>query len=129
MANRYFNQFRLSLEKTPVDLFMTMTIGASGAPTLVASKSKGIASVVRNSAGRYTITLSDKYVDLFMVDWSFQNATGISAAPEMGVVSYAVSAATPTIVIQFANNAGAATDPANLDEIKLVFTLKQSTAY
>jgi hypothetical protein len=129
MANRYFNQFRLSLEKQPVDLFMTVTIGATGAPTLVASKSKGISSIVRNSVGKYTITLMDKYVDLLIAEWSFQNATGISAAPEMGLVSYAVSAATPTIVIQFANNAGAATDPANGDEIKLNFTLKNSTAY
>lgn len=37
------------------------TIGATGAPTLVAADSKGIASITRNSAGDYTVVLQDTF--------------------------------------------------------------------
>lgn len=58
MANRNFNRFQ-ALEKEVKSLYAEISIGASGAPTLVAGL--GIASVVRDSAGVYTITLQDKY--------------------------------------------------------------------
>jgi hypothetical protein len=40
MANRFFQQFRYSLEKNVVDLFCDVTVGATGAPTKVVSKLK-----------------------------------------------------------------------------------------
>lgn len=129
MANRLFNQFRSALEKSVIDIYCDVTFGATGAPTLVQAKSKGITSVVRISAGKYTITLMDKYVDLFGIDFIFLNATGIAAAPEMGVISNLVASTPPTIQVQFSNNAGAATDPASGDEVKMDIQLKNSTAY
>jgi len=41
------------------EVFAKVSIGATGAPTL--SSSEGIASIARNSAGNYTVTLSKKY--------------------------------------------------------------------
>ena len=57
MANRMFNQFQLSLVKNRVSLFATIPIGVAGAvQPLVQVDNLGIASVVRNSVGNYTIT-------------------------------------------------------------------------
>ncbi len=61
MANRNFNR-RQSLEKEVKDLYLKVSIGATGAPTI--SSGYGIASIARNAAGDYTITLSDKYASL-----------------------------------------------------------------
>lgn len=44
----------VGLELNPVKLWAVVAIGASGAPTL--TRGKGISSVVRNSAGKYTVT-------------------------------------------------------------------------
>jgi hypothetical protein len=129
MANRLYNQFGLALEKSVVCLYGQFTVAAAGAPTLVAAKSKGIASVVRNSAGNYTITLQDTYIDLLMLDVIIQNATA-PAAPSFRIVSQTVSAAaTKAIVIQFATSAGTATDPGSGERILFAIDLKNSTAY
>jgi hypothetical protein len=65
MASRNFNRSQ-ALEKEVKSLYADVAIGASGAPTV--TKALGIASVVRNGAGDYTITLDDKYVRLMHVD-------------------------------------------------------------
>lgn len=130
MANRLFNQFRLSLEKQVVDLFATVTFGASGAPTLVTARSKGIASIVKEGpAGLYTITLSDRYVDLLMAGHIFvkNNVVGPSA-PNMYVTVEQVDATTPIVQIEFTSGA-TATNPDSGDEVRLQFTLSNSTAF
>lgn len=68
MANRNFNRLQ-ALEKEVKQLYADVAIGASGAPTL--SVGLGIASVVRNSAGNYTVTLQDKYTRLMSMHVSF----------------------------------------------------------
>jgi len=65
MANRRFHRFQ-SLEREVKSLYANVSIGASGAPTLV--KGLGISGIVRDSAGEYTITLEDKYSSLLHVD-------------------------------------------------------------
>ena len=90
MANRLFNQFGLALEKSVVCLYGQFTVGAAGAPTIIAAKSKGIASVSRLSAGRYQITLQDTYIDLLMFDATILS-TAAPAAPCMRIVSQAVA--------------------------------------
>lgn len=134
MANRYFTQFRFSLEKMVVDLFGSVTFGASGAPTLSAINSKGIKSITRVSAGLYDIVLGvgsaqDVYPALLVVDHKFLNATA-PAAPLMYIVSESV--ATPTtgkVRIQFtAVDGTTATDPASGEVVKLHLALKNSTA-
>lgn len=127
MANRLFNQFRLSLEKQVVDLFMDVTFGATGAPTLVKAKSKGIKSITRTSAGLYAVTLQDTYVRLLMAKHVFVNATA-PASPGMYITTETVATlATPVVNITF-NAAGTATDPGSGEEVRVQFTLSNSTA-
>lgn len=113
MANRRFEQFQLSLEKAVVNLYGQFAVGASGAPTMSATKSKGIASVVRNSAGRYTITLQDQYQYLLMFDTTIvlaSGAPGTTTSPECIVRQDNSKAQVPTLVIEFLDGTGAATE-------------------
>lgn len=126
MANRLFNQFRLALEKQVVDLYMEAAIGASGAPTLNVQNSKGIASITRNSAGKYTIVLQDSYQRMLMCMKSVSNVSGIEAAPDMGVLD-STDIPNKSLVIQL-SAAGVATDPASGDTLKLQISLSNSTA-
>lgn len=64
MANRRFNR-KQALEREVKELFADVAIGATGAPTLTTGL--GVASVTRDSAGVYDITLEDKYNSLLHV--------------------------------------------------------------
>lgn len=124
--NRLFNQFFLSLERGKVILFANVSVGATGAPTLNAIKSKGVATVVRNSAGNYTVTLNDKYVDLFHVNVNFINASGAGVA-YVYTESQDVDGA-KTIVFQCKDLSGAAVDPTSGTVMQIEMKLKSSTA-
>ena len=129
MANRLFYQFRLSLEKSIVDLFGKVTFGATGAPTLVAASSKGILSITRNSAGRYTIVLQDTYYALLMANFIILNSTA-PAAPNVRIVSEAVATlASKAIVIQFSIADGTATDPGSGEALLFSLSLKNTSAF
>ncbi len=52
-----------------------IAIGASGAPTLNAAASLGVASVTRTSAGLYQLTLSNKYNSLVAVEAQLLHAS------------------------------------------------------
>lgn len=94
MANRMWTQFRYSLEKAPVDVFITLTGAGASAPTLnswtgtaVATAGsggyKGVKSVTRNGVGDYTITFQDTYNRLLGFDFvplSIDGATASAAA-------------------------------------------------
>lgn len=132
MANRRFEQFQLSLEKKVVNLFLKVSFGSTGAPTIV--KGKGICSIVRNSAGKYTITYgipasatdpakTDTYASLLGVQHQFLNATA-PAAPGMYIV--ADNAASGTIQVQF-NAAGTATDPGSGENVLMHLKLSNSS--
>lgn len=127
MANRYLYQFRGSFEPGIVSIMGKVSFAAAGAPTLVAGQNRGIASIVRNSAGNYTITLQDSYQRLLMIEQRALNATP-PAAPAMFVVSENVAnLPAPTIVIQM-NAAGVATDPASGEIMLLEINVKNSSA-
>jgi hypothetical protein len=66
MANRNFHRVQ-SLAREVKSVYANVSIGASGAPTLNANSSVGVASVSRDSAGVYIITLDDKYNALLHV--------------------------------------------------------------
>lgn len=121
MANTQFFQFRYSKERMVVDLYCKVSIGAAGAPTLVSGSAKGIASIARNSAGVYTITLSDIYNRLLNLSGNFIAASG-AAAPIVEVIAESVSSA-KTIQIQATDVAGAATDPASGETMMLTISL------
>lgn len=126
--NRLYTQFQYSLEKKVVHLYARITIGATGAPTLVKALSKGIASVARTAAGAYTITLQDKYVELLHIDHALQLAAGAPAVlAGMVVRSEATAAATPTVAVEFLDAAGAGIDPDSGSVILLKLELKATT--
>lgn len=127
MSNRYMNQFAHSIEQSKVFLFGKVAIGATGAPTLSAVNSKGIKSITRNSAGKYTIVLQDNYVRLYGA--SAKTVGNTCAAPTSWIFSEQVNSATsPSLILQFANAAGAATDPGNGETVLFQLILKNSTA-
>lgn len=131
MANIYGRQFNQTLQPIVVSIFARIAIGAAGAPTLTTGKAKGVKSIVRNSAGNYTITFGNssatqQYVSLLSTLATFQNATA-PAAPLMFVAADAVGSA-GTITIQFTNLSQVATDPGNGEVIKLCVDLSNSTA-
>lgn len=59
MANRDFKTMQSNIREMK-QVSLTVAIGASGAPTINAL-SAGWASIVRDNAGEYTITYTDKY--------------------------------------------------------------------
>lgn len=138
MANRMFTNQALTLEKEVVKLFARATIGASGAPTLVTSQSKGITSITRNSAGNYTLVLGtsaaslDTYVKLLGVSVTndTSGASGAAAAaPLIALTANATATAgTASLTLQMRNTSGTATDPASGEALLIEITLGNSTA-
>ncbi len=128
MANRVTNQFVRSLERQIVKLFGNVAIGATGAPTLSVSLSKGIASIARTGAGAYTITLQDQYLALAQFSVSIQLASGAPAAPIVVVRTVNLLAAAPVITIQFLNTSGVATDPDNGTTLYMQINVDNSSA-
>lgn len=130
MANRLFIPPLGSLEVGVVKLWCSITVGATGAVTT--SSGKGIASVTRNSAGNYTVALSDTYNSLLHASWSLLHSASSDPATVgvfMRTASQAVSSGTaPAVVLQcFTGDDGAAADPASGAVITAEFTLKNSS--
>lgn len=126
--NRLYNQFRLALEKKIVDLYARVTIGAAGAPTLVASASKGIQSITRNSAGLYTIVLQDKYVGLLHFSVAVQLAAGAPSSVGGHILrAVNVSANAKSIQVLFVDAAGAAVEVDNGTTLYIKAELKATT--
>lgn len=125
MANRWFTQFRYSLEKAPVDLWAKVTFGAAGAPTLSVPNSKGIASIARSAEGTFLITLQDNYYKLLNVHGAFEAGAAGPAAPVISVLDNAVTDAELTILTQ---NGGTDTDPADGEILYLQIALSNSGA-
>jgi hypothetical protein len=130
MAERRFDQFRLQLEHKVVDLFASVAIGSTGAPTLSAANSKGIASIARNAAGKYTITLQDVYQRLMHLNAAVQVASGVPSTGtnlQCVIRSDGSNSATPTVVIEFLNSAGVGAEIVSGATVLLKLSLKNST--
>ena len=119
MASRLFKRGRLlHLRNEPVKLWAKVTIGATGAPTLVTAnnESKGVASIVRNSTGYYTLTLNDVYSAFLGLV-----VTPLLAGPADWALRWqlrAVTLASKTVEVEFrdateAGTNGDVTDPAS----------------
>ena len=82
MANRSFQRLQ-ALDKQIKVIHGQFAVGASGAPTLSASKSVGVKSVTRNSAGDYSLVLgvpggdSDLYNHFFGMYFDIQKSTAL----------------------------------------------------
>lgn len=135
MANRMFRQFMASPVPAVVKLYARISFGAAGAPTLSSANGgnvQGIKSIVRNSAGNYTITLgivggkTDTYASLLMIGHCPLAATA-PTAPLMNLLADSV-ASTGSVQIEFNSSAGVATDPASGESVLIEITVKNSSA-
>lgn len=128
MANRRFrSQYRFGEEAMVVDLYLKVAIGATGAPTMDTNLSKGIASIVRNSAGQYTVTLKDKYMRLIHASVDQRNGTSAAAAPIAYVEAEDVDGAKTIVLQYYAIDNSTPTDPGSGEEQRWHFILSNSS--
>lgn len=130
MADRRFFLPEGSLQARVVELFVDITVGASGAVT--SGTGLGVTSVVKESAaGQYTITLQDRYNGLLSASVALVHSTDSDPAT-VGVFTRlnaeAVTAATPTVTLQcFTGDDGADANPASGARLLVCLKLKNST--
>jgi hypothetical protein len=124
--NRMYRQFQYGLENKVVTLFLKVAVGAAGAPTISSSLSKGIASIARNSAGKYTITLQDPYVGLLQFTQSKEKASGSPAGLGGCVVRSVDTVTAKTIVIENLDTSGVAEELASGTTLRIKIDLKAS---
>lgn len=121
-AGRIFNR-KQALEREIKDGYVTISIGAAGAPTLTAGPLG--ASIVRNSAGNYSLTIDDKYASLK----SFR-ATLLSATAEDIRFQLHSETVSTTQVVSFLCLTGATeTDPSNGSVILIKMDLKNAQGF
>ena len=120
---RYTFQFHNSYVPNLTCLYLRATIGASGAPTIVAAASVGIDSISRSSAGKYVVTFNKKYQALRMLNANFV-ASGGANAPDVSIDTDNSSTGSITIVCQ---SGGVNTDPASGEVMLLEVMLKDSS--
>lgn len=125
MANRYLlNQFSYSTA-VPVHALATVSIGASGAPT-IATGTGSLITISRSSAGVYLITLGKKYAGLIGAKVMFFAASE-PAAPIVCVTADAVSSAGTLTIKCLAVDGTTATDPASGEKMYLDIVLQNSS--
>lgn len=130
MANRSFHRAAGALEIETVSLWGSLTVGAVGA--VAASSGKGIASIVRLSAGRYQINLQDTYNTLLYADVvrvlngvTDPTANGMILSVALNSVNAGVN---PSLTIQFAKGSdGTAADPLTGSQFLIKLDLKNSS--
>lgn len=130
MANRSFHRHLGSLEIDVVTLYAKFAVGASGAPTLDTSNSKGVASVTRDSAGQYTLLFSDYYQRLLWADAKlFSTSASNPTTDGVGfrLEADALSTAKTCQVQFFALDDGAAADVLDGQVVYMKFELRNST--
>lgn len=119
MASRNFNR-KQALEKEVKDLYARISIGATGAPTIVSAL--GSASISRTGAGDYSLTLDDKYSSLKFFEGVLLDADGEDI--NFQIYSETVSS---TKIIRFLTLTGATpTDPSNGATLMLKIEVKNT---
>ncbi len=129
MSNvNYRSQFMSSYAGQFVKLMAKVSIGASGAPTIASKSGMGISSIVRNSAGNYTINLTQAFYNLFGIQVVSISGSSAPAAPLLNIVSNNVqTSSAPSVIIQLRNASGAATDPASGEVLLIEIDLNRSS--
>ena len=128
MANRDFKDFQAA-EREVKRLYLKATIGATGAPTLVAADSLGIKAIGRNGAGDYTITFgtpggdTEKYNKLLWAAGKLLDVDGEDIRVQIDTDN--TSSAGTVLILTVA--AASATDPSNGSTLMMVFDVKNST--
>ena len=135
MANRMFNRLQ-ALDKEIKVIHGQFAVGTTGAPTLTVSKSVGVKSVTRNSAGDYSVVLgvpggdTDKYSHFFGGYFDIQKSTAIGSTA--GGCAFQLKGA-PTVstdgTVNFIalNASGAAAEIGSGETVHFMFVLKNSS--
>jgi hypothetical protein len=101
--------------------FATTTNGTVGAIT----RQRGFGTPVRNSAGRYTLALTDNWAARLRSTIEYMVATQTSSRGQVPrVVSETLTGSTPNIVIEFLRETGVAADVDDGAVISVSFTMK-----
>ncbi len=141
MANRFFEQFRWSLEKNVTDIYAYVTFGAAGACTLSTSatkSSKGVVSVTHDGTGLYTFVFGtnaamlDTYYKLLDVNVTWDGITDGDAplAPLFYLSANSIATVgTASLQLTLTASNGTATDPEDTDAAYFHFTFGNSSAY
>ena len=135
MANRSFQRLQ-ALDKEIKIIHGQFAVGTTGAPTLSASKSVGVKSITRNSAGDYSLVLgavggdSDLYSHFFGAYFDIQKSTAIGSTA--GGASFQLNGA-PTVstngTVNFIalNSSGAAAEIGNGETVHFMIVVKNSS--
>ena len=135
MANRSFQRLQ-ALDKEIKIIHGQFAVGGSGAPTLSVSKSVGVKSVTRNSAGDYSVVLgvpsgdTDKYSHFFGGYFDIQKSTALGGTS--GGMAFQLKAA-PTVstdgTVNFIalDKDGAAAEIGSGETVHFMFVLKNSS--
>ena len=135
MANRSFQRLQ-ALDKEIKIIHGQFAVGTTGAPTLSASKSVGVKSITRNSAGDYSLVLgavggdSDLYSHFFGAYFDIQTSTAIGATA--GGASFQLKGA-PTVstngTVNFIalNSSGAAAEIGNGETVHFMIVVKYTS--
>lgn len=119
-----------AIEKFTCRIFANIAIGSTGAPTLTTKKNKGITSIARNSAGKYTITLGRPYQYLLSIKETLILASGAPSTGtnvEMMVRADNSNSSPGTLVVEFLNSSGTAVELASGTVLLLDMVLKYGT--
>lgn len=120
MANRNFSRVQALNHEVKI-IAGSFRIAASGG---AASKLQGLGwSVVKTSAGVYTVTLEDKYVDLLSATATVAAETAVDLVPQVGAVD--VKSAR-TVVVRL-NAAAVPTEPTAVTDVHFVLHLRNSS--
>lgn len=116
-----------SIRNEVITVYAAATIGASGAPTLVAADSYGVTSIARTGAGLYTIVLRDAYNAIQFADGKlFANTPTEDIRVNFDLDGS--SAVTKNILLATLTGA-TATDPSDGSKLYIKIELRNSTAF
>ena len=120
MANRNYNR-KQALEREVKEIYAEVAIAGSGAPTL--TRGTGVASVTRDSAGVYVLTLQDKYTRLMHASVTQL----VAAAQDLNTQLEAEDVASAKTVTFRCVEAGVETDPDSGSVLYVSLQLKNSS--
>ena len=130
MANRSFKPTQ-AVDQAVTHVFAKVAIGATGAATLSAADSVGVNKIVRDGAGRYTVTFGDSArdtTDKYNKLLSFHGAVIQTGNTATDLTFQIETDGASSGTVQFNTLAAAVeTDPANGQALLLHFMLKNSS--
>jgi hypothetical protein len=116
------------LARTGAVTLDTNTINIQSNSSLVMSDGKGVISLIRNSAGNYTVNLKSNFFKFMHASAMFRSGAVAPAAPIINIVSAIVnSVSNPAVIIQCRDLSGNPADPADGEELLLQITCRNAS--